>query len=146
MTFTKALGLLALLVVALLTIACGSDDPTATPDDTKDAAILGEPFTLKVGQSANLAEVDLTLSFISVTQDSRCPSDVTCIRAGDATIVLTVTAMNGERDELSLTLASNGEATAQSFDVAVTVSNLLPYPVSTSPIAPGDYQITVTVR
>ena len=145
MTFTKTLGLLALLMVALLTIACRPDDPTATPNDTKDAAILGEPFTLKVGQSVNLTEVGLTVSFISVTQDSRCPSDVTCIRAGDATIILTVRS-DGEQGKLSLILANNSEAAAQSFDVTVTASNLLPYPVSTSPIAPGDYQVTVTVR
>ena len=101
---------------------------------------------LKAGQSAELAEAGMTLSFASVTQDSRCPSDVTCVQAGSATVALTVVRTDGRRDELRLPIGGDGEFTARSPDFAITVSNLLPYPVSTSPIAPADYQVTVTVR
>lgn len=157
MAFIKTLGLLALVTVALLIVAaCGSDDPTPTPTLTpeptptlnsgEDETILGEPFTLKVGQSVTLAEAGMTLSFVSVTQDSRCPSDVTCVQAGSGTVALTVVRTDGQRDELRLPIGSGGEFTARSPDFAITVSNLLPYPVSTLPIAPTDYQVTVAVR
>lgn len=76
----------------LLLLACsgsGLNDPgpvlrISPPDDVE----------LALGQSVNVSlaggggPVDLTVTFEAVTGDSRCPSDVVCIWAGDAAVRL----------------------------------------------------------
>lgn len=52
-----------------------------------------EDVELAVGQSVNVSlagggPTDLTVTFEAVTGDSRCPSDVVCIWAGDAAVRL----------------------------------------------------------
>ena len=46
----------------------------------------GQEFSLEVGQRAVLPDAS-TLHYAGVSNDSRCPSDVTCIRAGDANVL-----------------------------------------------------------
>jgi hypothetical protein len=52
---------------------------------------LGEEFTLSVGQSATIKDDGFYLEFKEVKEDSRCPSDVTCIWEGRITCAVTVT-------------------------------------------------------
>lgn len=46
----------------------------------------GQEFSLEVGKRAVLPDAS-TLHYAGVSNDSRCPPDVTCIRAGDADVV-----------------------------------------------------------
>jgi hypothetical protein len=64
-------------VLLLLFLACAA----SSPPDTKP---LGEPFSLTPGQSATVDGVQIT--FVAVTQDSRCPPDVQCVWEGDAEV------------------------------------------------------------
>ena len=56
-----------------------------SPNDTP----LGRPFDLRAGSSAVL-DGGLKVAFERVPADSRCPLDALCIRAGDATVALTI--------------------------------------------------------
>ena len=49
-------------------------------------AKLDEPVVLRKGQWAAFAPRPLEISFLRVVQDSRCPTNVQCIRAGEATL------------------------------------------------------------
>jgi hypothetical protein len=55
--------------------------PTCRP--TKSAR-LGEEFSLRVGESAELIGERATVGFRRVLNDSRCPRGVTCVWAGEA--------------------------------------------------------------
>jgi hypothetical protein len=44
---------------------------------------LGEPFELRLGERAAIAG-DVSLVFVNVASDSRCPSDATCVSDGEA--------------------------------------------------------------
>lgn len=46
----------------------------------------GQEFSLEVGERAVLPDAS-TLHYAGISNDSRCPPDVTCIRAGDADVV-----------------------------------------------------------
>lgn len=46
----------------------------------------GRPVQLKPGESAATADGTLRVGFEAVTADSRCPKNVQCVRAGDATV------------------------------------------------------------
>ena len=49
-------------------------------------AALGQPFTLQRGESV-LLPGDASLRYLDIANDSRCPPDVQCIRAGDADVL-----------------------------------------------------------
>ncbi|HUG40865.1 MAG TPA: hypothetical protein VMM12_10280 [Longimicrobiales bacterium] len=47
-----------------------------------------DPFTLSPGQEATSSSLDLTIRFVDVATDSRCPIDVDCVWEGDAEVVI----------------------------------------------------------
>lgn len=50
---------------------------------------LGDTFQLKVSESVNFSDNGNTITAKLITiQDSRCPKDVQCIRAGEAIVIL----------------------------------------------------------
>ena len=60
---------------------------------TVDTAIVANPgveFNLPLGQTAALSGTGYRITFNRVTEDSRCPTDVLCVWAGDAKIQLTI--------------------------------------------------------
>lgn len=74
-----------LLVLAATTSACPR--PLANTPPTVPAR-LGEEVSLAPGQTATLEGEPLTIAFLRVAEDSRCPRDVQCIRAGEAKVEL----------------------------------------------------------
>src|ERR1044072_8657255 len=103
--YSRPLVLLAgisVLLAASLTATARADSERRT-----EPARLGQEFDLRVGQRAVIRKTNLTLRFVTVPEDSRCPSDVTCVWAGNARVELLVT--NGRRTK-SMTLNSNTAA------------------------------------
>lgn len=108
--------------------ACGSEP---------SAVAVGQTFELGVAKSQTV-DSGLRVTLNSVTSDSRCPTDVTCVWAGDATLQLTVSAPGVP--------ARNGELHAAKLDESLSIGGfeihlreLRPAPLSTRPIAPADY-------
>lgn len=102
---------------------------------------------LKVGELVEL-EIDggaASLRFGEVRGDSRCPKDVVCVRAGDATVVLRGVAPNGESIVMEFVVGGKETAASVFGGCAVAVVELLPYPVSTAPISQDEYRVTVLV-
>jgi len=126
-------GLLCLLCVT----AC--DSPTG-PSVNVD-----ERFTLSVGESARVASTDVTLTFVDVQGDSRCPADAICIQGGDA--IVRVRAAGGSRSEtLELHTGDSSRASAQYQGFTIVLTDLQPYPFSSRPpIGAGDYKATLVV-
>lgn len=98
---------LFLLVMLLGTVACQggavaeSDevDATATSptpvEPTPELEIelimnLNEPFALPAGESVQVTGTDLQLTFVAVTEDSRCPTMVSCFWTGRAVVDIKV--------------------------------------------------------
>lgn len=121
------------LAIALLSIgACA----------TVSQADLGKPFDLNVGESRQIRGSDLVVRFTSVTNDSRCPSNVTCIWAGNAAVAL-------ESGSRSVTLNTSGDeshpSTASIDGFAVRLVTLEPYPAAPDSIDPRRYVARLVV-
>ena len=71
-----------LLLVTLGLAVCG--DPQ--PFEPEIEVPLGETFGLHVDQSAEVSGTPLRLRFAAVREDSRCPTDVACVWAGNARV------------------------------------------------------------
>ena len=57
---------------------------------------LGEEFVLAPGELAQVESPRLSVRFVEVTGDSRCPVDVLCIQGGDAVVHIEVLTAGGE--------------------------------------------------
>jgi hypothetical protein len=121
------------LAVAVLLAACC----TAPTAPSKPVVV-----TLAPGQSG--AALGLLVKFIGVTSDSRCPANVMCVWAGDASVALE-TSLLGSRREVELQLNNPANKSAAHGNYRITFDALAPYPFSPRGILPGDYRATFEV-
>jgi hypothetical protein len=126
-------------LVFLAACASGGVESPTTPS-------VNEEFTLRPGQTAAVTGTALRITFEAVRDDSRCPTDVTCIWEGDATVVLKVKV---DSDEAVRELHTNegGERSRKvpAGDFTITLQRLDPAPRSTQPIEASAYRATLKV-
>ena len=132
----------SLLIGIISLAACGKGQQSA-----KTVTELNTPFQLKIGQSAQVDPEGITIDFLEVTEDSRCPEDVQCIVAGQVSTLVSIT-MNGTvQGDYNLTIGSREEGavaiTPNGFTIQLKAVD--PYPNTTQPIEPADYIATFLV-
>jgi hypothetical protein len=100
--------------------------------------------TLGAGQRATVEGTSLSLQFVGVTADSRCPADAFCVQLGEAVAVFdaSISARAGTRLELRTTDAGRS---AELGDLRVELRALDPYPFSSRPIDPATYRASLHV-
>lgn len=105
---------------------------------------LDEEFVLSVGQSATLTGEDLTIEFVEVVSDSRCPSGATCIWAGEASCLIEITRADSIFSKVLTQLGSSSpnKANFTGYEIAFEVQ---PYPQLGQEIAATDYRLQLTV-
>jgi len=108
-------------------------------------ANLDSEFALQVNQSAEIKSEDMKITFLNITSDSRCPSDVTCIWQGQAGIELDV--QKGEVESIvSLSIGGDSSPEESIFNsYLIQLVDLSPYPISTKNIQPEDYTATIKI-
>jgi hypothetical protein len=101
---------------------------------------------LSPGQAVAVAGTKLRIKFMVVESDSRCPSDVKCVWAGNAAIKLQLSGL-GKSKSVTLNTSQAGQFVSETIyqGYKVKLVDLGPYPLSTQKIAPGDYQATLLV-
>jgi phage shock protein E len=80
----------------------------------------------------------------AVVSDSRCPKNVQCITAGDATIRVKVRRASAESTH-ELHTAEGAAQEAADGGLTIRLLRLDPYPVEGKPIAPREYVATLQV-
>jgi hypothetical protein len=115
-------------------------------EEFEDEREIGEEFSLHIGETTGVKGEDLTIRFLEISEDSRCPSDVQCIWEGRAIAIIEVsreeTSQKVELVEQGLTQTS----TKTTFEEYVFVFRILPYPESEVQIVPDDYRLMLTVN
>jgi len=128
-----------MMAACLAMAACGNK--VGTPSGEK--VPLGREFTLAVGQSV-VVEDDVRLTLKSVSDDSRCPVDVTCVWEGDAKVAVEVLTPT-PRAEHELHTSGRDSHEARHGAYRITLVKLEPAPRSTATISQGDYRATLVV-
>ncbi len=105
-----------------------------------EAAELGEAVQLHVGDSVEIAELRLTFS--GVDGDNRCPSDVQCIVAGRARVVLEIEDGEGLETRLHVDVPPGGEGKGCFGDYEIVV-DVEPETKTSERIDPGAYVVTI---
>lgn len=131
-----ALVLLLLLLTVTL-VACQS---TSAP--APQAASLNQEIQLAPGEQAAYQQQGLSVEFVRVVDDSRCPSDVTCVWAGEVKVQLSTRVNSAEAVQHEITAGQ--QATVGELRLAVV--KVQPDPISTRQISPEEYRVTLKVE
>ena len=141
--------LLFALVVFISILGCRLDDLISGDDQEQDyiSAALGREFQLEVGQTGFVESENIKITFVEVTADSRCPSDVTCIWAGEVEVLVNIWKDDQEHGGSALVgPAVKDDRAVKTFDgYSVKLLKVDPYPISTQIIEASDYIITLVV-
>lgn len=110
-----------------------------------------EPIVLKSGQSARLADENVTVTFARVAQDSRCPYRATCATRGDGIVEAILTQADGTTQTFVLHTdsAQRNTRTPDTGPYGIKLLALTPYPTvefASQEIAPAEYEATFVVR
>ena len=113
---------------------------TAAEDGSSDpvTALLDSPFELHIGQDAVFGDEGLKITFVDVSEDSRCPAATNCVVSGLAKVRVDVVA--GERPlgmhEFVINQRTVGGAAQGIGQYVFSMRELTPYPgTETAPYA-----------
>lgn len=100
---------------------------------------------IQVNQEKKIADSDITLKFVSVLEDSRCPVDARCIQAGNAKLQINLRKSNGERQIFEINTNLKPQAvTFEGYEIKLT--NLDPKLKTNIRLNRDDYIATFTVN
>ena len=125
----------ALLLLCWLA-GCGS------PANTAPVALeLDVEGTLSAGATAPVKGTELQVTFVGVSEDSRCPTDTTCVWAGEVNVKLALKL--GTQAPVENEILEGRATLIEPY--RITVTRVLPEPVSTKKIQPNEYRINLIV-
>ncbi len=107
----------------------------------------GDPFQLAINQTAVLTPNNIRIQFLDVSEDSRCPSLVACIYAGQVTVSFRISDSSSVPLIMNLTLGPLiSESSAREFgSISIRLLQVEPYPTGDQEIPKSDYRATVLV-
>lgn len=126
---------LAIIVLAAA-MACAGETPPSPPAEAEVA--------IPIGSSVRLPGTDILVRFEQVLNDSRCPADVQCITAGDATVVIAAATGAGAARHYELH-TTDGAREVTHDAVRMRVADLAPVPQSTRAIPSDAYRLTLHI-
>ena len=140
----KMKTMFALALVSQLGVLMAGTDCTPTASTTLTEHSAGESFSIAVGESVSLEEVDISITFSAVTRDSRCPKDVNCIVAGEAIVIFQASRDGGTAD-LTFSVPPGGSDVQAFEEVSIAITELDPQAESGKRIDAASYAAKVTV-
>jgi len=130
-----------LICTAFILIATFTFAQNDTSENAKAPKIVSK---LKLNKSYKTNNIEVKL--VQVVSDSRCPKGVSCVWAGEATVLVDIFE-NGEKIERKKVVFDDGvKSIFSSETVSITGFNVLPYPEADVKINPEDYYLQLEVK
>jgi hypothetical protein len=111
--------------------------------------LFGEPLEIGFGETIVHCSEDVSISFVDLLSDSRCPMNVVCIWEGMVEIKVSMT-IRGNQSVFSLSSSPGfGEKIPNSRLIDgyfVKLENVLPYPVAGSNVKDKDRVVVLSVK
>jgi hypothetical protein len=123
---------LAPIVLSVLLASCSAT--MMAPSTPLDVQVV-----VGVGQTAEVGDGSIHLTFAGVMGDSRCPADVFCIQGGDAIVRI---AVQSAHSASTYDLHTGDMKPVQHDQISIALVALEPYPFSSRSINPNDYRGT----
>ena len=141
---TKWIGCI-MLVMTVAACATPSQPGGAGGPATSIQVQANREFEISAGQEAHIQGTPIVVRFRSVSNDSRCPSDVQCVWAGNAVVGLELSQGDGPTTEASLNTTLDPRLTKFAGHT-IKLVGLKPVPQSGKPISGGAYVATLEVN
>jgi hypothetical protein len=119
--------------------ACGGTGVPVAPVVPVDQRVVLAP-----GQTL-ATEAGVSVQFVEVSGDSRCPADALCIQGGDAIVTIRVRETMDAGSTYALHTGDAARAAATHRGVRIELVELQPYPFSSRPFTPDQYRATLRV-
>ncbi|MFQ5537839.1 MAG: hypothetical protein ACE5GJ_10335 [Gemmatimonadota bacterium] len=135
----------AVLFATLVSLqACSEGEPTS-PEPS--GALLDTPVdvTLGLGEAQRVPGTALSVSFVRVAEDSRCPQDVVCVWEGNATVEVGVRAGTGPTFPLQINTSLPPTSVVWN-EIRTSLVKLEPTPIAGRPIPPEEYRVTLRLE
>lgn len=112
--------------------------PLSSPSSAQQGPV-EKDVTLSVGQAISAEGLTITLN--KIANDSRCPSGVQCIWAGNVTANVTlVTSVKSENKDMA-----SGDAPYKFGNYRISITNVDPYPAAKQQIRQDEYRVTFRI-
>lgn len=115
--------------------------------DCLDTSI-GEEITIQVFDTATYCNENLSITFNSYPNESRCPSDVTCVWAGFVEVELLINE-KGKESILKLSTEPNVSGIpvqAKVGNYSIKLIDVTPYPATNIRIDPNQFKVILLVE
>lgn len=124
-------GFLYLLLI--ISVACQNNL-------THDLYDYGDEFNLKLGEEVQIGRERISVKFVDVLEDSRCPSNVTCVWAGNGKVQIQL-----DQDNIQLnTYLEPHEVSVE--NVNIQLLGLEPYPKYPRQFEKEDYRVRLLIK
>ena len=108
-----------------------------------EAARQPQSVTVKINNKTTVPKTGMTIAFTELVEDSRCPTDTTCVWAGNAKIKIRVT-KNGRSEDLEMnTMRTKDPVIFNGY--TLTLTKLIPEPRTNIRINRNGYEATIEV-
>jgi len=111
----------------------GSSENTVKESSSSENIIVGSGTT-NIALNESITMEDVTITFTEIIEDSRCPSDATCIWAGRAKVAVTVSEKGKAKQKRVITFDPTDENSNKSLyegnEFSIMATALNPYPTS----------------
>jgi len=128
---------IAAILTCLALTACG----TALTQNAQ-AVGPGGGITLGVGEVASLAGTPVSLRFLGVIEDSRCPTDTTCVWAGEVKVNFEILERKKDSRTVELKIGERANAGGR----VITLQQVEPQPRSNVRIAASGYRAMLKIE
>jgi hypothetical protein len=125
-----------------------SEESAGAPKSEAMGVPLGATFLLHAGEEAVVGRRGLTVRFVEVLMDSRCPTGVLCVWAGEVSVLVAVAGHGEKPQEITLTITPRDPeaTTAPVFEHTVKLLRVHPYPQKDRKIDPQRYSASLVVN
>ena len=128
-----------LIVAVLAACSSGGYAPTGSGNPSPSA----QSVSVRVGDTAAVGSTGVTITFLRVAEDSRCPLNAVCVWEGNGRVALTLSSGYGATKDVSLNTTTEPRETVFS-GLRIALAALNPHPTG-EPTDPDDYVATFEV-
>ena len=108
---------------------------------------IGDEFSLRVGETAGIKGEQLQIRFLEISEDSRCPRNVTCIWEGRAVSVIEVFQGDTSQQIMLIEQGLSDLFAKEQFGEYEFLFRILPYPDDAEiQISPDEYRLMLIVK
>jgi len=134
----RVIVIIGVMLFLLLPAGCGGGEGEIQ-------ASLDSEFILSIGQSARIGSEDLSIKFVEVIGDSRCPEGVVCIWEGEVSCLIDIDYGGTVLQKTLVQRGSPGSSESDFSDYRLRFG-VNPYPKVGEQIKDSEYRLHMTVN